>query len=108
MAGLGPQTAVACPECHGPTWPIGDRAQRRFRCYLGHVATAGELAAANAREVEYALWSAARALHDRVTTLERLAADATHAGHHKRAESLAGRASETRRSSSSSARSRLI
>jgi len=70
------QTALACPECHGPLWQLGDAALRRYRCYLGHAVTARELLAASEVEVGAALWSAVRALGDRAATLETLAEDA--------------------------------
>jgi two-component system chemotaxis response regulator CheB len=91
---LGSQTILACPECHGPLWKVGDEDLRRFRCYLGHVSTATELLRASAVEVESALWSAVRALNDRATTLETLAADSTRIGdsHSAQAYAIRGRA----------------
>jgi two-component system chemotaxis response regulator CheB len=96
MRALGPQTPVACPECHGPMWQVGDEAVRRFRCYLGHGVTARELLRSSASEVESALWSAVRALNDRAITLETLAADSKTTGNHQSAEAYASRARETR------------
>ena len=93
---LGKQTTMACPECHGPMWEIGDEAVRRFRCYLGHAVTAHELISASAAEVESALWSAVRALNDRAATLETLAAAAERAGNRDSAEAYGKRAGETR------------
>lgn len=94
---LGSQTVLACPECHGPLWKIGDEELRRFRCYLGHVSTATELLRASAVEVESALWSAVRALNDRATTLETLAADATKIGNGQSAQAYAIRARDARK-----------
>jgi len=65
-------------------------------CYLGRVATARELLVASSLEIEPALWSAVRALDDRVTTLETLAADAANVGNGHSAEAFASRARETR------------
>lgn len=96
LSSLGPQTLLACPECHGPMWQLGDEAHRRFRCYLGHVATEAEMLHASAVEVEAALWSAVRALNDRATTLETLRDDAARVGNGHSAESYASRARETR------------
>jgi two-component system, chemotaxis family, protein-glutamate methylesterase/glutaminase len=96
MSSLGPQTLLACPECHGPMWQLGDEVLRRFRCYLGHVATESEMLSANAVEVEAALWSAVRALNDRATTLETLRDDAARIGNGQSAESYASRAREAR------------
>lgn len=77
-------------------WQVGDENYRRFRCYLGHAVTASEMLAASSGEAEAALWSAVRALSDRATTQETLAADAKRIGHTQAAESFAGRAREAR------------
>jgi two-component system chemotaxis response regulator CheB len=94
MHALGPQTALSCPDCHGPLWQLGDDHHRRYRCYLGHATTARELLDASDAEVESALWSAVRALNDRATTLETLAHDARRTPH--AAETYNERAREAR------------
>ncbi|MBA3463181.1 MAG: chemotaxis protein CheB [Deltaproteobacteria bacterium] len=93
---LGPQTPIACPDCSGPTWLIGDENTRRYRCYLGHVSSARELLVQQSLEVEAALWSAVRALHERAMTLETLAADADRVGSNGVGDLYAQRAKETR------------
>jgi two-component system, chemotaxis family, protein-glutamate methylesterase/glutaminase len=93
---IGPQTTLACPECHGPLWQVGGEESRRYRCYLGHVASASEMLQASAVEVESALWSAVRALHDRATTLETLAQDAKRIGNGQSSETYTKRAQEAR------------
>jgi two-component system, chemotaxis family, protein-glutamate methylesterase/glutaminase len=94
---LGPQTPVACPDCKGPTWLMGDEHSRRYRCYLGHVTSARQLLAQESLEVEQALWSAVRALGDRAATLETLAADSQRLGRSQVAQLYTERASEARR-----------
>ncbi len=96
LAALGTQTALSCPECHGPLWEVGDEEHRRFRCYLGHATTAGDLLTASSVEVESALWSAVRALNDRATTLETMAADAERVGNGQSSETYRIRAREAR------------
>jgi two-component system chemotaxis response regulator CheB len=96
MTQLGTQTSIACPECHGPMWQIGDDQMRRYRCYLGHSATARELLSASSAEVEAALWSAIRALNDRATTFETLAGDATKSGNPQSAAIYETRGREAR------------
>jgi two-component system chemotaxis response regulator CheB len=81
MAELGPQTAIACPDCNGPTWLVTDPTSPRYRCYLGHVASARRVLDMGRDQVETALWSAIRALHERSMTYDDLAANATRAGH---------------------------
>jgi two-component system, chemotaxis family, protein-glutamate methylesterase/glutaminase len=94
---LGSQTVLTCPECHGPLWKVGDEELRRFRCYLGHASTATELLRASSLEIESALWSAVRALNDRATTLETLAADSTRIGDLQSAQAYEIRGREARK-----------
>jgi two-component system chemotaxis response regulator CheB len=96
MHALGPQTTIACPDCQGPMWQLGDERQRRYRCYNGHASSASELLAASGAQVETAMWSAVRALNDRASTLETLAADAQRVGNGHSYESYAARAREAR------------
>jgi two-component system chemotaxis response regulator CheB len=76
MDRLGRRVSLSCPECAGPIWEVGDDRQRRYRCYLGHAATARDLLRQTDEQIETALWSAVRALRDRAATLEALAEDA--------------------------------
>lgn len=96
LASLGSQTTVACPECSGPMWLLGDERGRRYRCYLGHVSTARAMLVHESLEIEAALWSAVRALNDRAATLETLAADAERLGNLQSATAFTLRAKETR------------
>lgn len=93
---VGSQVPIACPDCNGPMWSVGDERWRRYRCYLGHVSSAREMLAQSGARVEGALWSAVRALVDRASTLETLAADAQRVGNGTSAEGYASRAREAR------------
>jgi two-component system chemotaxis response regulator CheB len=99
MSELGPQTPHVCPDCDGPMWNVGAPQARRFRCYNGHVRTARQLLAANEEHVEVALWTALRALDDKVATLETMADDATQTGNASTAASYAERARDARQQS---------
>jgi two-component system, chemotaxis family, protein-glutamate methylesterase/glutaminase len=96
LAELGPQTTVACTECKGPTWLVGDALDRRYRCYLGHVTSARTVLMQESMEVEAALWSAVRALNDRASTLETLASDSHRLGRLHVADLYTTRAKEAR------------
>lgn len=93
---LGPQSAIACPECQGPMWQLGEDESRRYRCYLGHVVTAREVLVQGTVAVEAALWSAVRALNERAMTLETLARDSERSGNLQAAETYTQRAQESR------------
>lgn len=96
MNRLGRQTPVACPQCNGPTWLLGDEHTRRYRCYLGHANGVREMMADKTEQIETALWSAVRALSERACTLETLADDAERLGCNQSAESYRARAKEAR------------
>lgn len=80
MDQLGALTTLVCPECSGPLWQLQDEGFRRYRCYLGHVATARELVVTSGEQAESALWSAVRALDGQAAVLEALAAEAQRIG----------------------------
>jgi two-component system chemotaxis response regulator CheB len=77
---IGTQEPIACPECGGPIWRVGDELSRAYRCYLGHVTSTATMLSMKNTEVERALWTAVRSLQERATALARLAADARRIG----------------------------
>jgi len=79
---IGVQTTIACPDCGGPMWQLGDPLPRRYRCYLGHALDAKSMLDATSEKLETALWTAVRVLDDRTRVLETLARDAESRGDH--------------------------
>jgi two-component system, chemotaxis family, protein-glutamate methylesterase/glutaminase len=63
---LGEPSAFACPECHGVLLEMKDRPPRRFRCHTGHAYTLESLLCDMDEAIEDSLWSAIRALEERV------------------------------------------
>lgn len=70
---LGEPSAFACPECHGVLLEMKDRPPRRFRCHTGHAFTLESLVSEMDVAIEDALWSAIRALEERVMLLRQAA-----------------------------------
>ena len=64
---IGERTTYTCPQCAGSIWQIGNEEPLRFRCHVGHSFTAGPFLAEQTNYVEDALWSAVRALEEKVT-----------------------------------------
>jgi two-component system chemotaxis response regulator CheB len=93
---LGPQTSLSCPDCGGPLWDLGDPKLRRYRCYVGHVASAQRVLNATTNTVEAAMWSAIRALHDRATTYDAIAEDVARTGNQQSRELFRAKAREAR------------
>ena len=100
---LGTASGFTCPECHGALWEIEDGGFSRYRCRVGHGFSAESLVATQRTDVEVALWTAYRALEERVALFSRLA-DRAHGRHaeitaeHFRAEAAeVGRQAETLR-----------
>jgi two-component system chemotaxis response regulator CheB len=88
---LGTPSGFTCPECHGGLWEIEDQGFPRYRCRVGHGFSAESLLIGQRSDVESALWTAYRALEERVALFRRLAerADTRHAeitAEHFRAE----------------------
>jgi two-component system chemotaxis response regulator CheB len=72
---------VTCPECQGNLWEIHDASGIRFRCRVGHAYSEAAIDEAQSQSVERALWTALRALEERVALTRRLAAQARTRGH---------------------------
>jgi len=71
---MGPPSMFVCPECNGPLWEMRDGKVTLFRCMVGNSFGPENLFAAQTEEVERALWTALRALEERVAMQNRLAA----------------------------------
>jgi two-component system, chemotaxis family, protein-glutamate methylesterase/glutaminase len=70
---IGTRTTYACPECNGTIWQIDHNGEPlRFRCHVGHSFTADILLGEQTQKLENALWSAIRAMEDKLTFLRQL------------------------------------
>ncbi|HEY3886002.1 MAG TPA: chemotaxis protein CheB [Vicinamibacterales bacterium] len=69
----GQPSVFTCPECHGTLWEVDQRGLLRFRCRVGHVYSPESMVAAQADEVDRALWVALRTLEERAALAHRLA-----------------------------------
>jgi two-component system chemotaxis response regulator CheB len=78
---MGTLSNVTCPECQGNLWEIRDGESVRFRCRVGHAYSEGAIDLAQSQSVERALWSALKALEERVALMRKLAARARRKGH---------------------------
>ncbi|RYZ57445.1 MAG: chemotaxis protein CheB [Proteobacteria bacterium] len=78
----GDSCGLVCPECSGPLWEIKekDSAILRYRCHEGHAYSALSLEAGQNEALEAALWTALRAMDEKVELTERLAARAQRTG----------------------------
>lgn len=63
---IAERSALTCPNCHGVLWRLRDDRPLRYRCHTGHAFSAMSLDAANAQETSDAIWSALRAVHERI------------------------------------------
>ena len=72
----GKPSGFSCPDCGGSLWELDEPDLLRFRCRVGHAFAQDNLTAAQAEEVERALWTALRALEERAAMSHRVAAHA--------------------------------
>ena len=70
---MGTLSMFTCPECHGTLWELKDGELSRYRCHVGHAFSVESLDAEQAEKLEAALWSALRALEERVALARQLA-----------------------------------
>jgi two-component system, chemotaxis family, protein-glutamate methylesterase/glutaminase len=63
---IGERSALTCPDCGGALWRILDDRPMRYRCHTGHAFTGLSLEEGYATRSEEAVWSAIRAMHERV------------------------------------------
>jgi two-component system chemotaxis response regulator CheB len=63
---VGERSALTCPDCGGALWRIRDDHPLRYRCHTGHAYTGLSLEEGIASRSEVAVWSAIRAVHERV------------------------------------------
>lgn len=98
----GPPTPFRCPECGGALWEIRDGQLFKYQCHVGHTYGSDSLAAAQADEVEQALWTALRALEESSALRRRMALHARERGMTAIADSYDDHAEE------SEARARLL
>jgi two-component system, chemotaxis family, protein-glutamate methylesterase/glutaminase len=70
---IGIRTTYSCPKCNGSVWQIKNGDLLRFRCHVGHAFTAEILLAEQTQNIENALWSAVRALEEKVTLSRQIA-----------------------------------
>lgn len=93
---LGEPSTFACPECHGVLLEMKDRPPRRFRCHTGHAFTLESLVSEMDEAIEDSLWSAIRALEERVM-LMRQAAEHSRESHDGDTGEFLAAAEETQR-----------
>jgi two-component system chemotaxis response regulator CheB len=70
---LGTISPFTCPECGGSLWELHDADLLRFRCHVGHAYSADSLVAEQTDSLEFALWSAVRALEEKMSLSRRMA-----------------------------------
>jgi two-component system, chemotaxis family, protein-glutamate methylesterase/glutaminase len=67
---LGPISPNTCPECHGVLVKINEGPIVRFRCHTGHSYSLQTLLADVNLEIDKTLWSAVRAIEERILLLQ--------------------------------------
>lgn len=70
---LGKLSAFTCPDCHGTLWELRDGELVRYRCHVGHAFSSDSLEAEQSEALESALWSALRALEEKMALTRRMA-----------------------------------
>jgi two-component system chemotaxis response regulator CheB len=72
----GEPSRFPCPDCGGVLWDLRGEGPLRFRCEVGHAHSAVTLAEMQTEAVEAAMWTALRALEDKIALAQRRGASA--------------------------------
>lgn len=75
---LGEISEFTCPDCHGTLVKLTNDKLLRFRCHTGHSFGGASLLAELTDSVEQSLWTAIRAVEERIRLLKHLAQHASH------------------------------
>ena len=70
---IGKISTLTCPECNGALWEINDNELLRYRCHVGHAFSLESLNEGHSQMLETALWSALRALDEKLILSKRMA-----------------------------------
>lgn len=97
---LGKISKLTCPDCHGALWEIYDADILRYRCHVGHAFSSESLNEGQSQMLEVALWSAVRALEEKMILARRIVERAQNANHLKAAKLFERRAQEAEEHSS--------
>jgi two-component system chemotaxis response regulator CheB len=77
---FGPPSGITCPDCGGALWQLQDGNLTRYRCHVGHQFSPEGLESRQRDAVEWALWSAVRALEEQADFRQRMAERAEASG----------------------------
>lgn len=97
---LGRISKLTCPDCHGALWEMHDDELLRYRCHVGHAYSAESLSEGQSQMLEVALWSAVRALEEKMILARRIVERARKANHHRAANMFETRARQAEEHSS--------
>jgi two-component system chemotaxis response regulator CheB len=95
---IGRPSPYSCPDCGGVLNEVEDDAPLRFRCRVGHAYNGESLLRRQGHTFEDALWTALRAVEERVEVSRRLAEEAARSGRDWSHAHFARRAQDASRS----------
>ncbi len=72
---IGEKTILACPDCGGGLWAIGNSRVKRYRCHIGHSYSEADLELGQSEAIERTLWVSVRMMKERKNFLTKLAAE---------------------------------
>ncbi len=91
---LGAVSPYTCPECHGTLLQLTTGGVLRFRCHTGHAYSVNSLLAEVSGSIEETLWSAVRAIEERMLLLRHVADHVRDLGQRAEADQLVQHARE--------------
>jgi two-component system chemotaxis response regulator CheB len=93
----GDPSAFSCPDCGGVLWELHDDTLTRYRCRVGHAYSSASLLGSQTETYEAALWTALRALEEKLALSRRLVERARQQGHRHAEARFAEQAADVER-----------
>ena len=88
LSAIADPSPYVCPDCKGGLWSLKNAVPPRFRCHTGHAYGLDTLEHAQSGATDEALWTATRAVQEKMMLMETVAASHRRRGDHAQADQI--------------------
>jgi two-component system chemotaxis response regulator CheB len=88
LTAIAVPSPYVCPDCKGGLWSLKDVDPPRFRCHTGHAYGLDTLEHSQSEATDEALWTATRAVQEKMMLMEELAASRRQLGDQAQADQI--------------------
>lgn len=88
LTAIADPSPYVCPDCKGGLWSLKNAVPPRFRCHTGHAYGLDTLEHSQSEATDDALWTATRAVQEKMMLMEAVAASHRQLGDHAHADQI--------------------